>query len=602
LVLSLRLARRDLRRWAAETVLVFLALAVTAGSLTIGLVLHGQTAKPYALTRSQTAGPDVVAALFPPPNGSLTSVQSAHLASIAQSREVVVSSPVFPTTWVAIGAHGIRGVAEVQGRVVGPSRIDRPQVTSGRWLRGDDDGVVVERAFALAMQLRVGNRVQLGRSRVPVVGIAVSAALPPYPQLCTVGCILDRSDWFTAQPGLVWAPRRVAEGLATDTEPLVDFQYFKLGNPQQARAFVAEHNGEPPADLLDLTAWQDVAGRQAEQLMAERAVVVFGSTLLVVLALAALVVLVGGRMADEIRRVGALKAVGASPGFVTRLLLGSYLVVGLAAGAVGLIAGTVAAPILVNRSAGLIGQAGGIRVSPSDVAVVLSVLAAIGIAASAIPAWRAARMPTTRALADPGRSVRRSRVLTPLSRRLPTPVLLGLRVASRRPRRALLTSVSVAVAVCGIVVVLYVHTNLRTEQGNSGGPLDPVTAQLDTVMAAVTLLLIAMASVNLLFVSRACVVDTRHLIAIARTLGATMTQAELALCIAQLLPTIGGLALGGAGGALLFDGLSDSHTATPAPYALAGLAMATVLVVTLLAAVPARIEARRPIIAALRQR
>ena len=76
--LGLRLAARDLRRRATETVLLFLALVVAATTLTIGLVLHGQTAAPYAETRQRTDGPDVVAVLFPAPNATVTAADRAR--------------------------------------------------------------------------------------------------------------------------------------------------------------------------------------------------------------------------------------------------------------------------------------------------------------------------------------------------------------------------------------------------------------------------------------------------------------------------------------------------------------------------------------------
>ena len=186
--LGARLAARDLWRRSTETLLLLLALTVAATTLTIGLVLHGQTAAPYAETRNRTAGPDVVAALFPAPARTVTTADLRRLSAEAARPGVSARSRAFPTTWTTIEADGVRGVSQVQGRDIAPSAVDRPEVVSGRWLGGR--GVVVERAFAQALGVRVGDNVLLGGRRVPVVGIAVSAALPPYPQLCTIGCIL----------------------------------------------------------------------------------------------------------------------------------------------------------------------------------------------------------------------------------------------------------------------------------------------------------------------------------------------------------------------------------------------------------------------------
>jgi ABC-type lipoprotein release transport system permease subunit len=598
--LGIRLAARDLRRRATETVLLFIALVVAATTLTIGLVLHGQTAAPYDETRQRTNGPDVVAVLFPAPNTSVTAVDRARLRSVAGRFEVSARSRPYPMAWTSIDAHGVTGVAEVQGRDATGSAVDRPQIVSGQWVGGD--GVVVERAFAQALGLSVGDRVVLGERHVPVIGIAVSAALPPYPQLCTIGCILDRPGWVSAEPGLVWATRHRVTALATAQEPLVWFQYLKLHNPGSAPAFADRYDrGGPPDGRPELNPWQDIAARQAEQLANERTAVIFGSTLLVILALATLVVLVGGRMSDEVRRVGMLKAAGATPGFVAGLLLASYLAIGLVAAVGGLGAGRLLTPRLVTLSAGLLGHVGATSITATDAAAVIGSVLALVVVAATVPAWRAARTSTVLALADGGRRPRRRRLLLALSARLPTPALLGLRLTARRPRRAALTSLSVAVAVCGSTVVLYAQTSLHAERGNVGGPADPQVAQIHAVTTTLSLLLAVMAAVNLVFVTRASAVDARRMLAVARTLGVSPTQAAAGLGIAQLLPAVAGLVLGGVAGSVIFHALSSSNPATPSTARLTGLALLTLALTVTLTAVPARLEARRPIAEILRE-
>jgi putative ABC transport system permease protein len=598
--LGVRLAIRDLRRRATETVLLFIALAVAATTLTIGLVLHGQTDAPYALTRASTAGPDIVAALFPTPNNAVSAAGRTRLRALAERPEVASRSKPFPTTWVPIVAHGISGVAELQGRDTSPSAVDRPQVVSGRWV--GPDGVVVERAFAQAMGLAVGDLVELGGNQERVVGIAVSAALPPYPQLCTIGCILDRPDWFSAEPGLVWATRHLATALASAREPLVWFEYIKLHDPGSAPAFAQPYSvGGPPSGRPQLDPWQEIAARQAEQLANERTAVVFGSTLLVILALATLVVLVGGRMSDEVRRVGMLKAAGAGPGFVAGLLLTSYLAIGLVAAVVGLASGLLLTPRLVGLSEGLLGREGTTSMTPSDAVVVVGSVLAVVMLATTLPAWRAARTSTVAALDDVGHLPRRHRLVIALSAHLPTPALLGLRLAAQRPRRAALTTLSIAVAFCAAVVVLFAQSSLQAERGNAGGPADPQVAQLHLVTTALTLLLAIMAAVNLLFVTRASAVDARRVIAVARAVGVTPTEAAAAVGLGQLLPATVGLALGWATGSALFHALSASRPAAPPTTQLAGLALITLLITIVLTAFPARLEARRPIAETLRE-
>jgi ABC-type lipoprotein release transport system permease subunit len=594
--IAIRLGLRDLRRRTAESVLLLVAITVAATTLTIGLLLHGQTATPYAETKAATRGPDVVAAQLPDPPHPLRRASLRALRRLLDDPAVVATSGLVPTTWTRVRAGTVRGVAEIQGRSRRASAVDRPQVVTGTWVRAG--GVVVERAFAQALDVRVGDRVRLGGRSVPVVGIAVSAALPPYPQLCYVGCILDHPSWHSAQPGLAWTTGRDATRLSNPREPLSYFLYLRLGSSRDAPAFVARHAGALPLGP-GLFPWQQVARHQAKTLQNERTVVLFGSSLLIVLALATSVVLVAGRMADEVRRVGTLKALGASPGLVVRMLLTSYLTLGLVASPFGLLAGRLIAPLLVTPSAGLLGSPGATSVRPADIAVVLGTMLAIIVLASTIPAWRAARTSTVRALADAGRAPRRSGTLIRLSSQLPAPGLLGVRLTARRPRRAILTTCSIAVAVCAAVVVIFAQAGMGAESGPSGGPADPTASQLSTVMLAVTILLGLMAAVNLVFVTRSVAVDARRTLAVVRALGASPGESASALVLAQVVPVLAGLVLGTSAGVLLYRTLA-AHPVTPSAWAWAVVGLSVVIGTGLLTAVPARLEARRSVADVLR--
>jgi putative ABC transport system permease protein len=95
------------------------------------------------------------------------------------------------------------------------------------------------------------------------------------------------------------------------------------------------------------------------------------------------------------------------------------------------------------------------------IGAVLGVALVVTLAATLAPAIRAARSSTVSALADSARPPRRHGALIRLSSRLPVPALFGLRLAARRPRRALLRAASIAVAVCGIVAVLAFHATVN---------------------------------------------------------------------------------------------------------------------------------------------
>jgi hypothetical protein len=100
-VLVCRLAARDLRRHPAEAALLLLAIMAATTTLTLGLVLHGVTSKPYQSTREATAGPDVVAGVDPPPAGASQPTSPASrrwpavLASSATADRTQSSGPPF---------------------------------------------------------------------------------------------------------------------------------------------------------------------------------------------------------------------------------------------------------------------------------------------------------------------------------------------------------------------------------------------------------------------------------------------------------------------------------------------------------------------------
>ena len=93
-----------------------------------------------------------------------------------------IRSGPYPVTWAVLGAHGLTASAEVEGRDRAPASIDQPRVTEGSWIR--NGGVVVERTFAEALGVHTGDSIMLNGRPINVVGIAVTAAFSPYPEIC----------------------------------------------------------------------------------------------------------------------------------------------------------------------------------------------------------------------------------------------------------------------------------------------------------------------------------------------------------------------------------------------------------------------------------
>jgi ABC-type antimicrobial peptide transport system permease subunit len=312
------------------------------------------------------------------------------------------------------------------------------------------------------------------------------------------------------------------------------------------------------------------------------------------LAIASVAVLVGGRMADQIRRVGLLKAVGGTPGLVAAVLLAEYVAVALLAAAVGVVVGWLTAPLLTEASAGLLGSAGARTVTLSTIGIVTAVALTVAIAATLVPAIRASRTSTVRALADAARAPRRAGWLIGVSRHLPVPLLLALRIAARRPRRVVLSIASITITVSGLVAALAAHADLA--DGSGGVRAD----RLNQVLVAITITLVALAAVNAIFVTWSTVLDARRSSALARALGATSQQVSAGLSAAQVLPALIGAVLGIPAGLALIAAVDPDSTTTPPLWQLMAVVPATVLLVASLTAIPARIGARRPVAEILR--
>ncbi len=591
LLLVARLVVRDLRHRPSEALLLLLAITAAATTLTLGLVLHGVTNSPYQRTRAATAGPDLVATLFPDKYGP--PAPGANLLALRKAPGIVASGGPYPVTFAALRGGGYLAGAMIEGRSETPSAIDRPEVTAGTWVR--PGAVVLERSFAAALRVGVGNTITLNGRRFLVSGIAVSAAVPPYPGVCFLGC------WFGpglpgGEPGLVWTTQPAAESLATSSEPLGWLMELRLADPADAPSFAAAYyqaNASAPTAPPSLATWQQIAAQAGRVVSTEQQVLLIGSWLLGLLAIASVAVLAGGRMVGQVRRVGLLKAVGATPGLVAVVLLAEHLLVAVGAAAVGLALGWLAAPLLTNPGAGLLGSAGPPSLTPSVVGIVVAVALAVAVAATVLPAIRGARTSTVAALAESARTPRRRPIITRLSARMPAAVLLGMRIAARRPRRALLSSASVLVTVAGLVAVLAVHARFDESFGAHGNLVNPLENRVSQVMTVLTVALVVLSAVNALLITWATVLDARRSAALTRALGATRAQVSAGLAVAQMLPALAGAIIGIPAGLLLYAAVRTGGSMTyPPAWWLACVVIATPLVVGALTIVPSRLASR----------
>jgi hypothetical protein len=627
--LVFRLAARDVRRHAAQAALLVVAIAAAAATLTMALALNGVTSQPYAATRAETKGPDVVA--------NLTSASQAK--GLIHASGVTAASGPYPVAAATIRFDGRTAEVFAEGRDTASAAVDQPYLTGGSWVR--TGGVVLERTFADALGVSVGDRVTLNGKSFVVAGIAVTAAEAPYPNLCyatTSTCSFIINNGNSRDMGVIWMTRSDAIGLTSKANPLTLYVLnLKLANPNDAQAFVKQHfnpsagegggpggpagpsgpGNHPPAGLPHgisahagpqfagpvFSTWEGIAAADALLVQDAQSVLEPGALLLALLAIASVAVLVGRRLSEYARRVGLLKAVGGTPRLVAAVFLVENLALALFAAILGLVTGWLVAPILTNPGAALVGTAGAPAISVLAVLEVVGLAVAVALAATLAPAIRAARTSTIVSLNDVGRAPRRRGTMIRISRRLPVPTLFAVRLVARRPRRALLSAANVAVTVMGIVTVIAFHADVYSKIGagsgmTAGGLSDPVINRDEQMLAVVTVMLVTLAALNAIFTTWATVLDARRSSALMRALGARTRQVSSGLVVAQVLSALPGAIVGIPLGIGLFTAAVNGGSLPP-PLWLGARALATVLgtlaVMAALTVIPARVGARQPV-------
>lgn len=595
IALLARLIRRDLIRHAWQNMLLLIALSAAATSLVLGFALRGHTSDAYAQTRKGTAGPDVVAGVLPAPNTSVTTQQREHLAALMHDRQVARASGPFPTTWTTLTFGTVRGAAEVQGRDISPSAVDRPKITSGRWTA--PGAAVIEQAFASALGARVGDTLVLGERSFRVAGIAVTAAATPYPDVCFIGCTLATPSLAEASPGLIWLTRGDARSLASQTEPVALTTYLMLRPGVEPDVFVAAHTRASSPSAPILTSWHDIDGHDGKLIRNERTIALLGGSLLSLLAIATVTVLIGTRLSAQTRRIGTLKAIGATPAYVnTSLLLQTGLLAAIAT-SVGAALAWAIAPLFDTPSAGLLGAAGAASITPLAVLTALAVVIGVTAFATMIASLRPIHASTVAALAGHTRRPARRRTAIAISSRLPIAGLIALRLIARRPRRCLITAAGIAVAATGAVAVLLANAHLNAEHAHGAlGLADPNTERLDHLMLALTVLLVTLVVLDVAFVATATALDAQTSLAVLQALGCTPAGTLGSIATALAAPALLGTVAGLPAGLGLFAALQTSSTDSSHP--VAALVITLILIVVSaagIAALAARLSARRTI-------
>ncbi|MER6950952.1 FtsX-like permease family protein [Nonomuraea sp. NPDC000554] len=584
IVLVARLVLADVRRHQVQAAVLLLAVTVATATLALGLSLRGVSDALYEQTRAATAGPDVVAL-----SGDTGPAVTSALASVANEPEVIAHHGPYRIVYANLTTRdSTSSPVVVHGFAETPRALNRPLLTSGQWVRSG--GTVLERGFATALDVSVGDRVTIAGRSYPVVGIAVTAATSIYPWAAQIGPGGGPSD----ASGLAWMTRSDARALASSHHlPVTMALDLKLRDPATAQAFLDAHR--IPTLRVNFQTWQFTAIQDMVILRNTQPILIVGSWLLGFLAITGVAALAAGRAVEQTRRAGLLKAVGATPGLIATVLLTEYLALALVGDTLGLMIARLTMPAIASPTASRIGDAVGLTGATAAAATVLAV--AVAVLSTLRPTLRALRTATVTALTATAHQPRHRPWLTALSALLPTPLLLGLRLTARRPGRAVLQACSTATTVIAIVALLTLYAQPERGYGLDGSSALPnLRGEHDRrLMLAVTILLIALAVVNTITLTWTTAMEARANMAIARTLGATPGQISAGLSAAQLLPALPGAIIGVPLGIGLLSLFAAGNSAEPPASWLLGAALATLLATAALTALPARLAARRPV-------
>jgi putative ABC transport system permease protein len=445
-----RLARAEVRGRRLPGVLVLgLVVALASAALVTGLLVEERAGDRWDAAFAEAHGAHV----------TVTSDDPAALASVAADPRVADATHPYRSVdgTITTGTGDVQTaearVREVAGDDLPP--IARPLLRQGRWVAaGAADEIVLDRSFAIARHVDVGDTV-------------VVRSGPAVADLRVAGVAVDLIDCFFPQcdPTTAWVDPAAFAPLATAVAPGAP------GGPSDT-TFLRLH--DPSTRALDafttsvLDRWPDVGTMDWRDTRSDAVAFngVFATFLAIfgVFVLLAAMFVVASAMATRTlarrREIGLLKAVGVTPGQVTRFTVAFHAVVALVGAGLGWVGGSLLAGPLQLRMAEVLGE-GPTTFRLRDLAVTLVVVEVLVVLATLGAAWRAGRLPTAAALAGDAHPGRRS-TRRGLNQRLATagwtgrhPVVgAAVRQAATRPARAVATVAAAAVAVVAVFVTL----------------------------------------------------------------------------------------------------------------------------------------------------
>lgn len=598
--IAARLAARNLRRRPGPALLLLLTLTIATGTLGLGLSVYGSADAAWDRAWKATDGFHVAFDVYHPPdeagNDAFVQGMQRRARALAGASGVVAVGGPWTHLYGSIDVAGGREDLTAEIRPPGRYPVDRPLVTSGRWL-GSRDGVVLEGGLAATIGAGAGDTVTIQGEPFAVLGVATTVSRGRFP---------------LSRPAQVWATPRTADRMRDLGMTVEGFELqLRLRDPADAPAFVEDHRpafrSDPNSSAIAfLETWQERRADSHSDIDIVAGTLLAAGILLAILTIATAAVLVAGRMSERIRQVGALKAVGVTPRQIVLALLLEYGTVAVVATAVGIGIGLVLAPEIANTSITILGTPQP-RLTWTQVALVGGVALLVVLIGTVRPAFRGVRRSTLSSLASGARPPRRPGRLSRLASgaRLPIPAVLGLRSSWRRPGRLLTNAAGLTFGVAMVVVALTLRNSLdllNTQTAEAGHAASDAAVgalydQIRAIVLGTALLLVMLGSINAFIVASFAARDGARSHAAIRAVGGTPRQTVISLIVSQLgacaLAVVLGIPLG-LGLWRLMEGGDLPETGVSA-VALLLVAVLVPVVFAAVVSVPARRLANRPV-------